>query len=91
MTTDSPHDVFDEEDPRIAPEDRRYPRVVVVSMTHDGQRSWGELNQHGEVEETTLTGVVLDAIQQYLDRWIPCGEVYVDGIPYQYVSDRPKP
>lgn len=91
MTTKLPHDVCGEYDDRISPEDWRYPRVIVMSKVHDGQWSWGELNKHGEVEETSLTGAVLDPIEQSVELGQYCGEVWVDGIPYQYVADRPKP
>lgn len=88
MTTEFPHDVCDETDDRISPEDWRYPRVVVMSQAHKGQWSWGELTEQGEVWDTTLTGRVLDIIEQQVRDGKYCGEVYVDGVPYQYVSDR---
>jgi len=96
VTTNFPHDVFDDEDPRIASEDRRYPRVVVMSYIGmssfgKGQWSWGELNCDDEVEDTTLTGAVLDQIQRQVNLGVYAGEILVDGIPYQYVADRPKP
>jgi len=91
VTTELPHDVCGEYDDRISPEDWRYPRVVVMSQTHDGQWSWGELNKHGEVEETSLTGKVLDQIERRVKLGICCGEVTIDSIPYQFVADRYKP
>jgi hypothetical protein len=88
VTTEFPHDIFDEDDPRIPPDQWRFPRVIVMSKTHDDQWSWGELTDGGEVWDTTLTGRVLDVVEQRVRDGMYCGEVYVDGIPYQYVSDR---
>jgi hypothetical protein len=90
VTTELPHDVFNEDDLRITPDQWRYPRVVVMSQTHDGQWSWGELTDGGEVWDTTLTGKVLDQIERRVKLGICCGEVTIDNIPYQFVADRPK-
>ena len=77
-----PHDEYDESDPRITPNNWRSPRVVVIDWTHDGQLSFGELSNDGVVEETTLTGRVLDVAEAYARRGDHCMCFSVDGIKY---------
>ncbi len=83
--TNIPHDIVDELDERIRPEDHRSPRVVVVSECFDGQFSWGELTNFGCTQETTLTGIVLDQIGKEIRSGVVAGTVVVDGIVYAFV------
>jgi hypothetical protein len=82
------HDMVDELDERIRPDEYRIPRVVVVSECFDGQFSWAELTDNGHTEDTTLTGVVLDPIGREIRSGAVAGTVTVDGIVYAFVFGR---
>lgn len=90
MTTNFPHDVFGKNDDCITPNRWRFPRVVVLDQVDFRQWAFSELNDMGITQDTTLTGVVLNQIEQQVRLGTPCGELLVDGIPYQYVSTRLK-
>ncbi len=68
---------------RISPENYMSPRFITVEECHDGQLSFGEVGKDNEQYDTTLTGDVLQAIEEYVLRERYGGLVTVHGVQYQ--------
>lgn len=75
---------------RIPVGKQRDPRVIVVDESHDGQFSFGELSQCGEVWETTATGETLQVIEGLVLKNRSCGMITRYQEKFIFVAQRYK-